>query len=229
MIGMTKSAASAKDSTVKSVIRAFSAVHVCRLTGLSQRQLSYWDGTRFFSPYYASENRRSPFSRVYSFEDLVGLRVIAILRKKYEIPLQTLRRVAEELSQYHLRPWSGLVLYVVGKKVHFKEPATDKIRGVGGAQLVFPLDLDRVMDDMSAKANELRNRRRDQIGKIERNRNVVHNAWVIAGTRIPTKTVWRYHQAGYDSAAILRDYPLLTTADIRSAISHEKALTRKAS
>jgi DNA-binding transcriptional MerR regulator len=109
-----------------SVIRAFSAFHVCRLTGLSLRQLSYWDDTEFFSPYYASENRRSPFSRVYSFEDVVGLRVIAILRNDHKIPLQKLRKIAEQLSQYHPRPWSGLVLYVCGKKVFLKSLTLSK-------------------------------------------------------------------------------------------------------
>jgi uncharacterized protein (DUF433 family) len=213
---------------MSSVIRAFSAVHVCRLTGLSQRQLSYWDGTEFFSPYYASENRRSPYSRVYSFDDLVGLRVIAILRKDHQIALQTLRRTAEELSRYHSRPWSGLTLYVAGKKIHFKDPQSGKIRKVGSPQIVFPLSVDRISDDMKAKADELRNRSKDQIGRVERNRNTVHNAWVIAGTRIPTKTVWRYYEAGYDSAAIRRDYPMLTDADVKKAISHERALKRKA-
>jgi len=211
---------------MSSVIRAFSAVHVCRLTELSERQLSYWDRTRFFSPSYASENRRSAFSRVYSFEDLIGLRVIAILRKR--IPLQTLRRTAEDLSKYHERPWSGLVLYVAGKKVYFKEPQGDQIRKAGSPQIVFPLSLDRVAEDMSAKANALRNRRAEQIGQIERNRNVVHNAWVVASTRIPTKTVWRYYQAGFDAAAIIRDYPLLTDVDVSEAIAHEQALARKA-
>src|SRR5438128_6370446 len=108
-----------------SVIRAFSTFHVCRLAGLSLRQLSYWDKTEFFSPYYAYENRRSPYSRVYSFQDLVGLRVIAILRNDRKIPLQKLRRIAEELVKYHSRPWSGLVLYVVGKEVFFREPETE--------------------------------------------------------------------------------------------------------
>ncbi|HUN59425.1 MAG TPA: MerR family transcriptional regulator, partial [Candidatus Binataceae bacterium] len=146
-----------------SVIRAFSAFHVCRLTGLSLRQLSYWDNTEFFSPYYAFENRRSPFSRVYSFEDLVGLRVISILRNERKIPLQTLRRVAEELSHYHSRPWSGLVLYVVGKAVYFKEPDSDIIRKVGHPQRVFPLAVDAVTTDMQVKADALRVRRVDQI------------------------------------------------------------------
>src|SRR5208282_1291935 len=195
-----------------SVIRAFSAYHVCRLTGLSLRQLSYWDDTEFFSPYYASENRRSPFSRVYSFEDVVGLRVIAILRNDHEVPLQKLRKIAERLSEYHPRPWSGLVLYVRGKDVFFKEPDTKRIRKVGHPQYNFAVALDNVIADMQSKADALRYRRDDQIGQLERHRNVVHNAWVVAGTRIPTKTIWRYHQAGYDAPSIIRDYPLLTPA-----------------
>lgn len=212
-----------------SVIRAFSTFHVCRLTGLSLRQLSYWDDTEFFSPYYAFESSRSPYSRVYSFEDLVGLRVIAILRNDHKIPLQKLRKIAEELSMYHSRPWSGLVLYVLGKEVFFQEPNTELIRKTGDPQYIITLPLDRVTTDMQSKAEALRYRRKDQIGHLERHRNVVHNAWVIAGTRIPTKTVWRYHEAGYDTDAIIRDYPLLTPADIAKAISHEQRLERKAS
>lgn len=211
-----------------SVIRAFSTFHVCRLTGLSLRQLSYWDNTEFFSPYYAAENRRSPFSRVYSFEDLVGLRVIAILRNDRKIPLQKLRKVAEELSKYHPRPWSGLVLYVVGKDVFFKEPKAEIIRKAGDPQAVFALALDAITTDMQSKADALRLRKADQIGRIERHRNIVHNAWTLAGTRIPTKTIWRYHRAGYDTAAIMKDYPQLTSEDVSSAISHEQRLARRA-
>jgi uncharacterized protein (DUF433 family) len=166
---------------------------------------------------------------VYSFEDLIGLRIIAILRNERKIPLQTLRKVAEELSRYHSRPWSGLVLYVVGKDVYFKEPDTDMIRKVGHPQGVFSLAIDAITADMQSKADELRIRRADQIGHIERHRNVVHNAWTVSGTRIPTKTIWRYHEAGYDSEAIIKDYPQLTPADVSSAISHEQQLMSKAS
>ncbi|HKV56407.1 MAG TPA: DUF433 domain-containing protein [Candidatus Binataceae bacterium] len=206
------------------VIRAFSAVHVCRVTGLSQRQLNYWDDTKFFSPYHASENRRSPFSRVYSFDDVVGLRTIAILRKDHKVPLQELRKVAEYLGKYHSKPWSGLVLYVAGKQVHFREPATGKIRKAGGPQYVIAVTLRKIVDDVRARAETLRCRRPDQIGQVERNRNVVHNAWVLAGTRIPTKAIWRYHKAGYATDHIIREYPQLTKADVASAISHEERL-----
>src|ERR1039458_5222204 len=81
-----------------SVLRAFSANHVVRLTGLSHTQLRYWDDTGFFRPRYALENRRSPFSRVYSFQDVVGLRTLNHLRKVHKISLQHVRKVARQLS-----------------------------------------------------------------------------------------------------------------------------------
>jgi uncharacterized protein (DUF433 family) len=74
---------------------------------------------------------------------------------------------------------------------------------------------------MRRAAERLRERRDDQIGTVVRNRYVVHNAWVVAGTRIPTQGIWNFHQAGYDSAAIIREYPRLTPADVQAAIEFE--------
>jgi hypothetical protein len=71
---------------------------------------------------------------------------------------------------------------------------------------------------MQSKADALRQRGAGQIGRLERLRIVVHNAWVVAGTRIPTKTIWRYRQAGYKRPAIIKEYPLLKP-DISSAFS----------
>ena len=51
---------------------AFTAHHVQRLTGLSARQLGYWDRTGFFSPQHISLTRSHPFGRIYSFRDVVG-------------------------------------------------------------------------------------------------------------------------------------------------------------
>lgn len=54
-----------------SAILALSAEHMVKLTGLTMRQLAYWDATGFFKPEYAADNRRSPHSRVYSFSRLL--------------------------------------------------------------------------------------------------------------------------------------------------------------
>lgn len=98
-------------------VLAFSPEQVCRLTGLTDRQLRYWDETEFFAPAYREEVRRSPYARVYSFRDVVGLRALALLRNKHGIPLQQLRKVSKKLGQSYADPWSTLTFYIVGKRV----------------------------------------------------------------------------------------------------------------
>lgn len=208
-------------------IRAFSAEHVVRLTGLSHAQLRYWDDTEFFKPTYAFEKRRSPYSRVYSFRDVVGLRTLSILRKAHRIPLQNLRRVAKQLSQYDEAPWSTLTLYVFKKEVYFREPESEAVRSVLSGQYA-QIRLRSIIHDVANEADKLRHRTSDQIGKIERHRYVAHNAWVVAGTRIPTKAIRLFSEAGYSSDGIIREYPLLTQLDISAALAHERKVAKRA-
>jgi hypothetical protein len=46
--------------------------------------------------------------------------------------------------------------------------------------------LEPIANEMRGAADKLRERTPDQLGQLARNRYVVHNAWVVAGTRIPT-------------------------------------------
>jgi hypothetical protein len=201
------------------VIQAFSVNHVVRVTGLSKRQIAYWDQTEFFSPRHA-DAVHSAYNRIYSFQDVVGLRVISILRKDYKIPLQKLRAIAKKLSEHRKHPWSEITLYVFGKEVHFCEPTTGKIRGVMSEQYVN-LQLRSVIDDVAERANRLRDRTRDQYGKIARHRFTAHNAWVVAGTRIPVAAIHRFKEAGYGIEKIIREYPALTKADVLAALKHD--------
>lgn len=209
------------------VIRAFSANHVVRLTGLSHTQLRYWDDTGFFRPRYAFENRRSPFSRVYSFQDVVGLKTVSHLRKVHKIPLQQLRKVARKLTSYRDRPWSDLILYVLGKDVYFREPETERVRGVLSGQYTL-VHLESIIHDLTSEAMKLKRRSPEQLGRLERHRFVVHNAWVVAGTRIPTRAIWRFHAAGYSTDKIIEEYPPLTRADVMAALKHEEKLAAHA-
>ncbi len=209
------------------VISAFSEYHVGRLTGLSTTQLRYWDKTGFFSPRYGYEDRRSPYSRVYSFRDVVGLRTLAILRKEHRVSLQHLRQVADRLS--HLRDdlWAETTLYVHDRKVYFHEAETDAVRGVVDGQFAL-LPLKRVMSSVANEANVLKVRPKEQVGKIERHRHVARNSWVVAGTRIPTGAIRRFHEAGYSIDQILREYPSLMRSDVQAALAHEKRLAQSA-
>jgi uncharacterized protein (DUF433 family) len=88
-------------------------------------------------------------------------------------------------------------------------------------QEVLPVDLAPIANEMRDAADRLRDRRSDDIGQLRRNRYVVHNAWVVAGTRIPTSTIWHFHEAGYSAEDIITEYPRLTVQDVAAAIDFE--------
>ena len=165
------------------IISAFTEEQVARLTGLSVDQLRYWDRTRFFVPSYADENRRLPYSRIYSFKDIAALRVIGILRNQNSVSLQHLREVAIELRKLSDDGWTRTKPYVLKKKVVFDDPETGGLREVVGGQYVVPsVILGTVLADTERDVSQLTVRPAEKIGKIDKNRYVSHNRPVIAGT-----------------------------------------------
>ncbi len=209
------------------IIRAFSEDQVSRLAGLSKGQLRAWDRRGFFRPDYAHEDRRLPYSRVYSFKDVVGLRAISILLKDHRIALAKLRKVADELEKRGFEHWADVKLYILKREVHFRPPQSKDVEGVWSGQLAM-LEVVDVINDISERVDELQKRKPDQVGQVERHRFVARNAAVISGTRIPTSAIRRYHEAGYSTARILAEYPSLTKDDVRAAIEFEERLTRTA-
>lgn len=203
-------------------LAAFTADNVCRLTGLSARQVGYWAKTSFFSPTLLDDYKRRAFGKIYSFRDVVGLRTISILRNEHGVPLQELRRVGEWLSKEHDTPWSSLQFALRGRKVVFYEPESGiAVEPRGAGQEVLPIALEPIAAEMRDASARLLERRTEQLGQIDRNRYVVHNAWVVAGTRIPTSAIWNFHQAGHTAQEIIKEYPRLTVADVTAAIEHE--------
>ena len=93
---------------------------MARLTGITVGQLRYWDRTGFFQPEYGYENRSDVYSRIYSYLDLVSLKVIARLRER--VPLQRLRIVKEKLTEINPSLWRGITLLVHGGEVVFVHP-----------------------------------------------------------------------------------------------------------
>lgn len=207
---------------IANIVSAFSADQVTRLTGLTMDQLAYWDRTGFFQPQYAADERRSPYSRIYSFKDVVGLRTLSILKKKHGVSLPHLRQVAGKLSTYSKTPWADIKLYVLKKKVQFDEPHTGRTRGVVDGQYVL-LPISSVMEDVRREAELLKQRKPAQIGQIEKHRYVSHNQPVIAGTRIKVATILRFLEDGYSTANILKEYPSLTAADVEAVKRHGKS------
>lgn len=208
------------------VIAAFSLEQVSRLTGLSESRLVSWDQEDFFCPSLAYENRRSPYSRIYSFEDVVGLRTLCILRDR--VSMQHLKKVADHLKRHSGRPWSELTLYTLNQEVHFKRPDTGKIEGAVSGQYGATIPLESVAEEMREKANGLRDRDPKKVGTIERHKFVMGNAPVFGGTRISVAGVRSLLGADFSAKQIMEEYPDLKRADIEAAKAFKEDLTRAA-
>lgn len=200
------------------IVLAFSADQTARLTGLSHRQLAYWDHTGFFQPEYVTKHARTPYGRIYSFKDVVGLRTLSVLRGKHGVSLPHLRKVAKDLASYSRRPWSEIQLAVWDRQVVFVDPDTGVPCEVLSGQYIL-LPLIEIIEDVKRAVEAMKRRGMNQFGKVERHRHISHNATVISGTRVPVATVRRFLEDGYSIEDILREYPSLTESDIRAVQS----------
>ena len=210
---------------MSNVIAALSIEQVSILTQLSVDQLREWDNDSFFVPSMAYENRRSPYSRIYSFDDVVGLRTLSILRKEYNVSRQHLKKAAVRLAEHSGKPWSSLALYVLNKEVHFYNPLSKQIEGAVTGQIAIPIKLSSVAEDMLEKTEKLRRRSDKTVGRIERSRYTMNGDPVIAGTRITVSAIKSFHSAGHSIADIIQQYPDLIAKDVAAAIDYDDSLT----
>jgi uncharacterized protein (DUF433 family) len=207
---------------VSNVVAAFSEEQVERLTGLTKGRLRYWAKTDFFKPSFVEENPRLPYSRFYSFKDIVALRTLEMLRVQNNVPLQHLRKVAEKLSHLEDELWIKTTLFVVNRKVAIVNPETGKPEEVVSGQYLLGIPLRQVIEDTSADIVKMRRRTGSMVGHISRSRAIARNAWVIAGTRIPVGAVKRLAEDGYTTEQIIDEYPDLTRKDVEAALRHRE-------
>jgi uncharacterized protein (DUF433 family)/DNA-binding transcriptional MerR regulator len=206
-------------------ILAFTAPQVLKLTGLTQRMLSYWHETGVFEATFVDSRPRRPYRRIYSFSDVVSLRTLAILRRDHKVPLDHLRQTGQHLLQYSEKPWTQK-FWVQGGRVLFKDPGTGVLRDRYG-QTSF-IDVGKIWDDVVAETKDWNKRSPADHGKVVKHRHVQRNRWVIKGTRIPISAVWSFHDAGYDTAGILRQYPNLSAKDVKAALAHYREHNQRA-
>lgn len=204
------------------VIGAFSEEQASLLTGVSLFQLRRWGREGLFVPSYGVPEPHVPYGRLYSFRDIVSLRILNDLRNEKGIPLQELRDVSQKLAHLGDARWTATTLYVLGKRVVFDDPRTNRRAEVVSGQRVFDIPL-RVAIASTRKAVQALNRRDDAVGKIVQNKFVAQNQRVFAGTRIPIRAVREFAEAGYSVEKIIAEYPDLTPADIAAALAAEAA------
>lgn len=205
------------------VLAAFTEDQTERLTGISKRQLRYWDRNDFFAPSFAYEDRRKAYSRIYSFRDIVSLKVLDTLRNEANVPLSHLREVKSKLAHLGEDMWAKTTLHVLNKRVGFINPETEKPEDVLSGQGILQIPLQVVSGGMEVAVRAMWRREDSSVGKFEQKRGVVHNQVVIAGTRIPVRSVKAFAEAGYTVDQILAEYPTLTKEDVRAAINYQAA------
>ena len=206
---------------ISNVIAALSEDQVERITGLTKRQLRYWAKTGFFKPSFVEGNPRLPYSRFYSFKDLVGLCTLEILRVQNSVPLQHLRVVAEKLSHLGDDLWSSTTLFVVDRKVVLVNTETKTQEEVVSGQYLLGIPLMKIIEDTYHDVKALRQRAPESIGQVGRSRGVLRNAWVVTGTRIPVHAIKSFHGHGYSVSEIIDEYPDLTLEDVEAALNHD--------
>lgn len=204
-----------------SVITGFTEAQTVRLTGVSARQLRYWSADGFFAPSLGTPDL--PHIRLYSFRDLVSLKVLNRLRNEAKIPLQELRRTKRALSNLGDTLWAETTLYVFGKRVVIENPETGHLEEAATGQGVLHIPLKVVTGDMRRAVESMRQRSPESIGKIERKRGVAQYQPVVAGTRIPVASIRAFAEAGYSHDEIRKQYPSLTIDDIKAALGYEAA------
>jgi uncharacterized protein (DUF433 family) len=208
----------------ESISAAFSEEHTEKLTGITKFQLRRWDKIDFFKPSYSQIDSRT-YSRAYSFKDIVALRVLYALRKKYGVSFQHLRKVSEKLVHLAEDRWTGTRLYVLNKKVIWQEPGTEKPQEIVSNQYVVPMQLEAVISETKNIIESLNFRNGSKVGIIEKKRFINHNSPVIAGTRISVDAIKRFAKAGYTTDQIIKEYPDLTQKDIEAALEYKNSRT----
>ena len=79
-------------------MEGFTVVEACRLTGCTSHQLRYWDQVGLVTPSVQETGGRPGVRRLYSFRDLVALRVIKALLNE-GLSLQKIRRAYDYLRR----------------------------------------------------------------------------------------------------------------------------------
>lgn len=207
------------------VVLALDIERLSSVVQVPESTLRYWEKTGVFQPSYVDPTPRTPNRRIYSFRDVVSLRALAELRRNLNIKLEDLREAGQYLSEFYEAPWAELRFGVVARRLVFRDPTSQRWRSVQG-EVVLPLDLQDLPNEVRRSVAVTMQRGIDQIGKIVQHRNVYHNQPVIAGTRIPVSMIVDYAEAGYSAQEIIREYPQLNVADIEAALAHPS--TRRA-
>ncbi len=143
----------------------FNTKAVSRITGLSLRQIDYWDRTHFIKP-SVSEASGYGSVRLYSFTDLIQLKVAKTLMDK-GVSLQKIRRAINYLKKHMpdiKKPLSELRFLTDGETIFVltknKKAILDTLKN---GQLVFSLALGEIVEGLKGEVSALQREKKYEV------------------------------------------------------------------
>ena len=130
---------------------------VCRIVGISYRQLDYWARTNLVTP-SVREAGGSGTQRLYSFQDLLQLKVVKNLLDA-GVALQQIRRAIEYLKESR-ESLTGVTLMSDGRRIYTPESPEAVVDLISKGQGVFAIAVDKVADDLEGSLAKARTGRR---------------------------------------------------------------------
>lgn len=193
-----------------------------QLAGITVDQLRYWERIGLVVPSIKRQISPHNIVRLYSFEDMLELLVAAELRHRPGISLQHIQRIVAHLRERDFTaPLREVRFATHGANIYFQYPDGTWSGDILPDQMIFWQTIS--LDLVGAKITAVRSRDPAMAGKVVTRREVQGSKPIFEGTRIPVSAVQRYLEAGYETEAIIKEYPSLTAADVEAARQYTAA------
>ena len=137
---------------------------VCRIVGISYRQLDYWTRTGLVRP-SVRDARGSGTQRLYSFQDLALLRIIKKLLDT-GVSLQQVRKAIGTLRSLK-EPEVGTTIVSDGSRIYAVESPEAVVDLLAKGQGVFALAIDKVWTDLEGTIAKGARRRGREVARAE--------------------------------------------------------------
>ncbi|MFQ5968571.1 MAG: MerR family transcriptional regulator [Acidimicrobiia bacterium] len=135
--------------------QGFRAPQVCKLVGITYRQLDYWARTDLLRPSIQTA-RGSGSQRLYSFQDVVQLKVIKNLLDA-GMSLNKIRHAMEILrvELQSARPLADVTLLSDGQTIYSARNPDEVVDVFRGGQGVFGIAVGPVQEELEGELHEL--------------------------------------------------------------------------
>lgn len=151
-------------------MEGFGVLQACRLTGCTPHQLRYWDQIRLVQPSVQSTGGRPGVRRLYSFRDLVALRVVRSLLDG-GMSLQRVRRAYK-----YLRDKAGLEEHLAEVKLitdgqsifRIAKDDNEILDALRQGQMAFFLAIDDITRNLDRNIAELLRDREEFVDTLRR-------------------------------------------------------------